>query len=400
MKIFFLGGLFPSDRKIEIAKNSISAVQNAANNLQWALIKGLDHYFEECKIISLPFVASYPFGYKQRKISSSQFSHKISSIDYCIGFYNYPIINLFSRYINARKALIKCISNNYHSDYLIIYAVHTPFLKAAVDIKKYNPNLKICLIVPDLPQFMTENKFPIYKLLKKIDYYYISQIIKKIDSFVLLTDSMALSLKISNKPWVRVEGIYEQTENNDFVSKEEYKTILYTGTLEIRSGIINLLDAFTKIKNPNYRLWICGEGKGRTEIEKRAKVDCRIKYYGQLIRSDILTLQKKATVLINPRNSTGDYTKYSFPSKLMEYMASGTPCIIYRLEGIPEEYFEYCFVINSDTIEELKNTIIEVCEMSQSELNIFGSRASHFIQTNKNPKIQVKKIFTMINQMP
>ena len=63
----------------------------------------------------------------------------------------------------------------------------------------------------------------------------------------------------------------------------------------------------------------------------------RIEFLGMLPRTDVLELQSKATILVNPRQPVGDFTKYSFPSKTIEYMASGTPLLMYKLPGIPEE---------------------------------------------------------------
>lgn len=76
--------------------------------------------------------------------------------------------------------------------------------------------------------------------------------------------------------------------------------------------------------------------------------------------------------------------------------ASGTPCIIHRLLGIPEEYYQYCFVADEENAEGLKKEILLACSKSQSELNEFGRRAAAFIKEYKNPKTQVKKIFDMI----
>ena len=40
--VVFLTGIFPKDKEKEILANSIGAVQNTANALQWNLINGLD----------------------------------------------------------------------------------------------------------------------------------------------------------------------------------------------------------------------------------------------------------------------------------------------------------------------------------------------------------------------
>lgn len=394
MNILFIGGYFPPDRIQEILVNSKGVIQNAANNLQWSIIKGLSYYYKKIHLITLPYIGSYPFQYKEFYFKSSP-KQKNSITNNCIGFINFYGLKFIHRYVMAKKGL-KQLSKILNSAYVIVYAVHTPFLKAAVDLKKKYPNVKICLIVPDLPQFMSSSKNFIYRFLKFIDFKIIQSCIKKIESFVLLTDYMAEALAIENKPWVRIEGIFDEVEKNDIVKKEELKTILYTGTLARVYGIMNLLDAFSAIPNPEYRLWICGEGDCQAIIEKKMLLDSRIKYLGQLPHSEILILQKKATVLVNPRTSEGEYTKYSFPSKTMEYMASGTPCIIHNLPGIPEEYLDFCFVIEQENTDGLTSTLIRVCEKKQSELDEFGDKAREFILTKKNPICQIKKIYEML----
>ena len=172
-------------------------------------------------------------------------------------------------------------------------------------------------------------------------------------------------LNIGERPWVRIEGIFNANKNNDFLEKENFKTILYSGTLAKRYGVLNLLDAFSLIKNKEYRLWICGDGDGSGEINERAKNDSRIINFGQIPREEVLKRQQRATVLVNPRTSEGEFTKYSFPSKIMEYLASGTPCIMHRLAGIPKEYFDYCFISENETPLGLYNTIMFVCGKSK-----------------------------------
>jgi glycosyltransferase involved in cell wall biosynthesis len=116
-------------------------------------------------------------------------------------------------------------------------------------------------------------------------------------------------------------------------------------------------------------------------------------------RERVLLMQQNATVLVNPRTSEGDFTKYSFPSKIMEYFASGTPTIMHRLPGIPEEYYSYCFVVDPADAESLFKTMVKVCGMNQMELNEIGRKAQNFIFEQKNPKKQAGKIFEMISKL-
>ena len=54
-----------------------------------------------------------------------------------------------------------------------------------------------------------------------------------------------------------------------------------------------------------------------------------------------------ADFLLNPRDTEWPGSKYSFPSKLLEYMLMDRPILSTRMHGIPNEYFD-CFLAISD----------------------------------------------------
>jgi len=397
MNIIFLSGLFPKEIRNEIENKSIGVIQYAADALQWAIVDGLDCHTEKLKIINLPYIGSYPTRYKDFKIKSFLFSHKEGANDINVGFINLSLYKLYSRYYNAKRILRNILNNN--NEVIVIYAIHTPFIKAAIDLKNRNPTMKICLVVPDLPEFMSENEGFLYRFLKRKEQNILNKLIDKVDAFVILSEYMHKPLGIGNRPWVRVEGVFSAKEDNEILAKEQFKTILYSGTLARRYGIINLLEAFTLIKDENYRLWICGDGDAKDELIKIAKKDKRIINFGQIPRDRVLNLQKRATVLVNPRTSEGEYTKYSFPSKTMEYLASGTPCVMNNLLGIPKEYLNFLFIPENETPFELYQTIITVCQKEQSELNTLGEIAKRFILENKSSYKQCEKIYNMLEKL-
>jgi len=106
--------------------------------------------------------------------------------------------------------------------------------------------------------------------------------------------------------------------------------------------------------------------------------------------------KQSAMVLINPRRPDGGITKYSFPSKTMEYLLSGTPMIGYKLEGIPEEYYSYYYTVNDLNESTLVNAMRDVMSKSQNELNQKARIAFNFIQENKTSKVQVPKIIDFL----
>ncbi len=395
MNIAFLGGIFPKHLEESIFKNSNQGIQFAANNLQWKIILGLDlHNEKPIQICNLVFVGSYPFRYKQLFLKTAKFSHTFGSKDINHGFFNLTGFKYLSRTLVATRGLLKWGRNHKSESAIIIYSIHTPFLIAAMLTKIMFKSIKLCLIIPDLPEFMSDSRNSFYRFFKRIDKIIIERCLKFINGFVVLSEHMVSSLRINNRPWIRIEGIGSDSLPNNITQRdsEHMKVILYSGTLARIYGIINLLDAFRKIRKSNYRLWICGEGDAKEVINKRAAEDERIKYYGKLPLNEVLRLQMNATVLVNPRTSEGEFTKYSFPSKIIEYLSSGTPTIMHRLLGIPKEYFNYCFIEETETVNGLSNQIVSVCEMSKEKRREIGLKARNFILSEKNPSVQGKKI--------
>lgn len=403
----FIGGIFPESYKDEIINNSKTNIQYAANNFQLALIDGLSHHLgAKLDLINLPFVGSYPKHYKKIKIP--KFTFKFNELDnnLNVNFLNIWGYKNVSRYLNLKKNLSKWCEKNVESEKIIfIYSVHNPFLKAAVSLKiKYN--LKICLIAPDLPEYMNlgKKKNAIFNYLKLYDMKKIDENIQFIDYFVVLTEFMMNKLVKKNKPYIVVEGIidqnlFEKISASDLLEKKSKskKIMLYTGTLDRKYGILKLVQLFNEIEEKNLQLIIYGEGDSKKEIQHICEKDNRIKFKGLVSREEILYQQSIADVLINPRSSKEEYTKYSFPSKNIEYMASGTPILTAELKGMPKEYLEYVYLIDEETNEAMKKSITDALNKEKKHLVSDGLIAKQFILENKNSIVQAKKILSLVN---
>ena len=398
-KLIFIGTVYPIDRLSEIRKNSLLGIDNASDNLQWALIKGLDKYFSDLTILSAPFIRNFPNGYKKVFFESSFFSHITGAKDLCVGFVNligfYSITRFFSVYIALKKKISKKVYTT-----LIIYSAHLPFLLAVYLLKKRGYKIKSCMIVPDLPVFLlNQKKNRVIHFLKKIDNYLIEKSRKNIDSYIILSDFMKEKFELFEKPYKVIEGIYRDESIIKNPKKEKNKVILYTGKLLKNEGIENLLEAFKKIKNSNYRLWIRGFGPMKDMVLNSAKTDFRIKVIEEMSREELLVLQKKATVLINPTPKSAKGSRYFFPSKTMDYLASGTPTIMYKLDCLPVDYHEYIYFVEDESVDGLKDKILEVCEKDQSILNKLGQKASKFIFENKTPAKQAQKLVKLLEEI-
>ncbi len=403
IQIALLFGMFSSNNYKNILSNSKGVIQNAANILQTAFVDGLGEHCPNINIINLPYIGSWPSRNKQCYFQGGDFQYRtetnkrIQGKD--ISFSNIIGFKMYSRYSQAKKALCTwCKKYPNKQKVVIVYALHIPFMKACVDVKHKNcKDLKIVQIVPDLPEYMSDNHSWLYDIIEKYKKIVTHKLCKEIDGFVLLSKYMAESLPINKKTWVVIEGIYnEKALTNNNIRK---KQILYTGTLAKRYGIMNLVKAFSQIKNTEYELIICGAGDAEREIKQWAENNNRIIFKGQISHEEITSMQRKVTLLVNPRTPEGDYTKYSFPSKTMEYMASGTPCLLYRLPGIPSEYFEHCFVVEELGIIALAEKIQEILALPTNILETMGKEAQQFILQQKNTVAQTSRLIELINQL-
>ena len=266
--------------------------------------------------------------------------------------------------------------------------------------KKYNKNIIAGCIIADIPQYVTANKV---KGIKKLYHMYqvkkCSSLYKYVDRFVLLTEHMAQKLDIK-VPYIVVEGVATTDEIEvDGTKAENLKNdryVLYSGTLNYKFGISVLLDAFEKINDNNLKLVICGFGEAEKLIKEKQKKDNRIVFLGRVDRTEVLALQKNATILVNPRQNNEEFTKYSFPSKNLEYMSSGVPLVAYKLDGIPDEYDDFITYPSDDSSYELAKEIIKICNMSDDERSALGLKAKNFVIQNKNKVNQARKIIELV----
>ena len=393
----FLSLMIPSELANEVKSNSINTMSDAANALEYNLMKGFSANLAVTpKVINILPIGSYPQYYKKIFVKESAFELYGRNDNINLGFCNFKFIRNYFIEKAVYKTLKKYCQKKNGEVTLFIYSASTEFISAVMKVKKEFPKMIVCDIIADLPGMtnLSNNKsavlqyFIAYKAQKAL------RQLECVDGFVLLTKQMADYLQI-NKPYCVVEGIASETESIELGIDSQEKIILYSGTLHQKFGVMNLVKAFEKIEDPNYRLIICGVGDSEKAIRDAAEKDTRISFMGQLLRSKVLEWQKKATVLVNPRQNNEEFTKYSFPSKTMEYLSSGVPVVAYKLDGIPDEYEQYIQYVKDDSIESLKKKLIEICELPIEKRKKIGNLGRTFVFEKKNSRVQVNKIIEM-----
>jgi len=391
-KYLFICGVLPSDENVE--KNTKNFIQFAAENYQRNIISG----FKKNKInlisISTPFIGSYPLNYKKIFFKAKK---KVNDIVY-LSFNNIWGLRNFSRYKSLKRYVVNNIKPNENLK-VIIYSPHTPFVKLSKLFKRKYPSIEICLIVPDLPQYMNlkEKKTLIYRFFKKIDIYLFNKYISFVDKFVFLTKDMNEVVNKYNKEYIVIEGIASDNQNifKPNGRTKSNKIIVYTGLINERFGIEKLINAFKAIPSVDIELHFYGTGDFVEYVVEQSKSNNRIKYFGIVNRSFSTEVQINADVLVNPRFGNSEYLKFSFPSKIIEYLNSGNPVVSYKLEGIPEEYDDVLFYPLDESVEQLSKTLMNLCYLNNKERKVLFERQRKFLRS-KNDQNATLKILKLI----
>ena len=395
MKIFFLGSLINEGTLDMIVRRSQVKPSNAPVNFENMLIKGLETAGIETDIFSLPTVSCFPqgclfaWGRKKEKLG---FGKEVTWLP-CI---NLLFLKQFGVEIGTRRELLKWLKKNKdEKDKLILnYSVYPPYSSVTQKIaKKYN--VKTCCIVSDLPQYL-------YKMHKDrgiknilIDYYSKKMVRLQggFDSYILLTEHMAKRMQIEEKPSILLEGFSDESifHSIEDCPKNSKRTVMYAGALSESFNIRALIDGFMKVQG-DYKLWLFGYGDLIDYIRECEQKDNRIAYFGKVDRKTLLKHQKAAHLLISVKSADEDHANYAFPSKILEYMTSGTAVASTRVGGVPQKYFDYIYPIEGNDAESVKNAIENIFLQTDEVLFEKGKKAQNYAVNEKNYIVQGERL--------
>ena len=103
-----------------------------------------------------------------------------------------------------------------------------------------------------------------------------------------------------------------------------------------------------------------------------------------------------ADVAINPRPTDNEYAQNSFPSKLIEYLATGVPTLTTSLVSIPEEINDCFYYAKGDDAKSLSLALLNLYETSGEERIQTGTRAQERVARLYGEKAFGKQVFDAI----
>lgn len=259
--------------------------------------------------------------------------------------------------------------------------------------------VRTCGIVTDMPGLIVGEgeacRSTKAKIVARVNKSYLS----KFDSFVFLTEAMNPVINRRNVPYIVMEGLVAAGSEPWRRSPSTPRSVIYAGGLEERYGLRMLVDAFRRLDLADTRLDLYGSGSMTDELRAIAAADSRIAYHGVRPNSEIVEAERAATLLVNPRPTTEEFTLYSFPSKNMEYMLSGTPVLTTALPGMPAEYHHHVYLFDEETTAGYARRLREVLSLPGEELAGRGHRAREFVLGKKNNVAQSRRILSLLQKI-
>jgi len=357
------------------------------------LLRGLSEVFD-----GLIEVVSKPLPSKAVRVK------KLRETDDGITYYHpatlrIPILRQFLEYTSSKRQIKKLISKG---TVIICNAMDEFLTYAAIDAAR-SKGVKICGVVTDVPGYTSGAEgvaggikgYLLRKLLKKS----ISSS-KQYDAYILLAEAMNSIVNPLHKPYIVIEGFSDARMKdvaNTLEGKSQPKTIMYAGGIHKEYGIKTLVDAFLRINPSDWRLLIYGMGNYRDDLLNVCKAHQNVIYKGGATNDVIVREQLRASLLVNPRPTKEEFVKYSFPSKTMECMASGTPLITTHLPSMPVEYYPYVYFFDDESTGGIAKALSYVLSLPIEKLHEKGSAAKSFVLNNKSNIKQAKKLINFLN---
>ena len=401
MKLLYIGTVTESQEYERIVRESKVKPSVAPQTFETAFLNGVKaNGFTDVECFSFPMIASFPGSKLLRWKKKKQILGCGFPVTW-IPSINLPVLKMVSQAHSSKKMIKSWLKQQDKPEEvcILIYSIYGPVAKNVLRYgKKYR--CKTVAFVPDLPEHMYAGKGGIKGAFAGFYYRRVKAIESQFDGYIYLTEEMKNRIS-PEKPYLVVEGLADESLF-DAPAKAPGSAgkpvILYAGTLSKRYGIAELVEAFRQT-DLDAQLHIYGFGDFAPELEKISQTDARIQYQGRVSRTEILAREREAALLVNVRNPRDDYTAYSFPSKTIEYMASGTPLLTSRLPGIPSAYFDYCYGISGNDVAEIKSALETIMGYSDEARRELGQRARAFIRENKTACKQAERVLHFIEQL-
>ncbi|MEU7585489.1 glycosyltransferase [Micromonospora sp. NPDC049230] len=409
-RVTVLGFTVPDDLLAEIiARDTIMPTQT--HTFAWSLVHSLRAADCPVHLLSAAPVSTWP-GNGQVRFRAGRFRQ--DDVDgQLLAFVNLLGLKHLTRFVAAWRTGARAL-REHDADVLLVHGVHSPFLWFGV-LRARRRGVRVVPVLTDPPGVALPTDGRLVRLLRGLDVALVRAALARCSGVIALTPALAEDFA-PGRPRLVLEGICaagapEPREGARVVLPPEprggarmvppagppvppaaTRDIVYAGGLSRAYGVDRLVEAFRGLAGDDLRLCVYGRGELAGWLRDQAAVDRRIVPPALLPRAELLPRLARATVLVNPRPVDQDFVRWSFPSKIIEYLAAGVPVVSTRLPGIPAEYAPWLSFAEPDTADGLRAALGRVLALPADEARARGAGGARFVRETRDPASQGRRV--------
>lgn len=401
MKLYYLGSVIDPATMDQITLKSKIKASHAPVYFQAMALKGIHEYVNDLEVHGIPPIKTFPggslfsWGRRKEKISNGLTVTWLSAI-------NVQILKHITIAISTFFSVLWWLIRNIccKDKLLISYYIYLPYSLPAQFLCKLF-GCRTSVIITDSIDYSYQKgvnrslKAILLGLARRLT----NRVRNSFDCYIFLTKYMLDVFLVDHKKYIIMEGFCDSSnfQGMEITGKAAEKTIMYAGLLSEDFGVIKLVEAFMQLQG-DYRLWLFGSGECEAYLKECETRDSRIQFFGKVSRKELLERECKAHLLISIKPSGEEHGKYAFPSKILEYMSSGTPVLSTRVGGIPEEYFDYLYPLEDESEKGVIAAITELLTKDDEVLKEKGELAKEFALQHKSYLVQGKRIVQLLRE--
>ena len=246
------------------------------------------------------------------------------------------------------------MNNVRRGDVVIFYNMFYAYYGLAKRLKKHG--VKPILLFADYTEAKDE-KSKIRKMYASIS----AKEFKQFDYVISLANSNKKYWSQNVKVMIMRGGInFEFFKNITEPRFDKTIRVMYAGLLSEVTGVDTLLNSIAKVRNKNVEFYISGKGPLENQVIEASKSDDRLHYLGFLDENEYFKKLNEMNIFVNPRNMLLGENRNNFPSKTLEYLATGRMIISTEFSGYEE--FANSMIWYNGTAEDLADTLVDTIE--------------------------------------
>jgi glycosyltransferase involved in cell wall biosynthesis len=391
MNVLFLGYAIHEE---EVSKLYGASV--AGNKMQLNILEHLSNYSDiSFKSITVYPTAAYPKGKLFIRGGVINLFNNIYTNK--VGFINFPVIKQLLLTLKVFKEAQKIIEDN---NVKVIFTFNMfPQIGLPAKWLKKKYGVEVVSLLADLPIDDRLNRRGLSRILRNWFDKLTKNSITHCDKVIVLNKNAAKRFA-PNVEYITIDGgfnIKEYVPQNKEIHRKPKKNIVFSGALIDYNGIVQLIEAMNLIKDQEVVLEIYGGGQLSEYVRSASEKHNNIKYLGMVDNITMRKIQREAYLLINPRAIDDPISEVTFPSKIFEYMLSGTPVLSTKLNGFTEDYFDKMFFVDSNEPKILATKIDEIINIPPEELRAKAYKAQQYVLNNKSWEKQCEKIYKFMS---